>query len=395
MINLHLLRNCWLEIDIDNIKNNYNEIIKFKKPNVKVMAVVKANAYGHGIIQCSKILEECKADILGVGNAKEGIKLRNNNIKLPILIFASNLIKEVGSVYSENNLIPTILTYEQAKVMSDIPSNKPHSIFIKIETGRGRIGVNAEEMIDFVKKIKELPNISIGGVYSHMADANWADISGKYSLWQYERFKRFIEELKNNGIQIPFLQLANSGGLIAYPEIQLTGVAPGSTLWGYSALEKREEHPNLKSVLLSWKSRLLQVKETMGGKYGEKFKAIRLKRPKRIGVIAGGLSDGIDHKQAIGGEVLIRGRRVPIASSISIEHSIVDLSDFPEATIGDEVVIYGKQGTEEITLDEICKLWDRTPLEFLTSLNLNLERVYFKDNAIYSCDTGGELKTLQ
>lgn len=394
MIYPHMLRNCWLEVDLDSIKNNYNEIRKHVKQKSKIMAVVKANAYGLGIVQCSKILEECKTDMLGVGSLKDGIKLRKNNVKLPILIFASNGVEDVANIYAENDLIPTILTCEQAKAMSDIASDTAHAIYLKIETGRGRLGINAEEMIDFVKKVKELPNVSIDGIYSHMADVNWSDISGEYSSWQYERFSKFIEELKDNNIEIPFLQLANSGGLIAYPNFQLSGVAPGSALWGYSALEPREESPHLKNVLVSWKSRLIQVKEVIGGKFGENYAAIKLNKPKRIGVLVGGLSDGIDHRQGVGGEVIIRGKKLPIASSIAIEHSIVDLTDCPEATIGDEVVILGKQGTEEITLNDLCKRWDRTPLEFLTSLNLDLDRVYFKDNAIYSIGTAEELKYL-
>lgn len=390
----HILRDCWLEVDLDSIKHNYNEIMKCVKRNHKIMAVLKANAYGHGIVQCSKILEECNADILGVGSLKDGIRLRKNGIKLPILIFASSLIEDVANTYAENDLIPTILTYEQAKAISDISSDIPHSIYLKIETGRGRLGINAEEMIDFVKKVKELPNVSIDGIYSHMADVNWPDISSDYSLWQYERFSTFIEELKENNIEVPFLQLANSGGLIAYPNIHLSGVAPGSALWGYSALESREESPKLKNVLVSWKSRLIQVKEVIGGKFGENHAAIKLDKPKRIGVLVGGLSDGIDHKQGIGGEVIIRGKKLPIASSVAIEHSIVDLTDCPEAAIGDEVIILGKQGSEEITLNDLCKHWNRTPLEFLTSLNLDLDRVYFKNDVIYSIDTGDELKFL-
>lgn len=389
-----MTRSCWLEVDLDSVKNNFYELRKHVTQNVKIMAVVKANAYGLGIVQCSKILEECNADILGVGSLKDGIKLRKNNIKLPILIFASNMIKELANLYAENDLIPTILTYEQARSMSEIASTKPHPIFLKVETGRGRLGINSEDMINFVKKVKALPNVSIDGIYSHMADVNWPDISGEYSLWQYERFSKLIEELAENNIEIPFLQLANSGGLVAYPNIQLSGVAPGSALWGYSALEPREQHPHLKNVLISWKSRLVQIKEVIGGKFGENFAAVKLNKPKRIGVIVGGLSDGIDHRQGVGGEVIIRGKKHPIASSISIEHSIVDLSDCPEAAIGDEVVILGKQGTEEITFNHLCKHWDRTPLEFLTSLNLDLARVYLRNNAIYSIDTGEELKYL-
>jgi len=376
MEGIDLLRNCWLEIDLDNLKHNYNEIKNYVKPGVKLMAVVKANAYGHGIIPCGKVLEESGADILGVGSLQDGIKLRKNGVKLPIVVFASNTVCEVAEYYSKYSLIPTILTFEQAKSISDMGKDKRISIFLKTDTGRGRLGVNAEEMAEFVKKVQELPNISIEGIYSHMADVNWADISSEYPNWQYNRFNKMVQELNNENIGIPFLQLANSSGLVAYPEFQMKGVAPGGNLWGFSALSYREGHPKLLNVLTSWKSKLVYVNEVIGGKFGENNKAKVLEKPKKIGVMVGGLSDGIDHRQGTGGEVLIRGKRVKIASGISIEHSIVDLTDCPDAEIGDEVIILGKQGNEEITLNDLCERWDREPLEFLTSLSPALERVF-------------------
>lgn len=389
-----MLRSCWLEINLDNIKHNFYEIKKHVKDNVKVMAVVKANAYGHGIVQCSKVLEQVNADILGVGSLDDAVKLRENGINLPILVFASNLITDTADVYVQNNLIPTILSSEQAEAISNIPGDTPHPVFLKIETGRGRLGINAEEMLGVFKKIRDMPNLSIEGVYSHMANVNWPDISNEYSLWQFERFEKFIGQLASEKIEVPFLQLANSAGLIAYPNLQLSGVAPGSSIWGYSSLTPRPGHPHFKNVLTSWKSRLIQVKEVIGGKFGESFSAVKLETPKRIGVFAGGLSDGIDHKHASGGSVIVRGKKVPLASSIAIEHSIVDLTGCPEAQAGDEVVILGKQGMEEITLDDLCRLWDRPPLQFLTSLSLGLQRVYFKENKVFSSCANGELQYL-
>jgi len=386
----YLSRTCWLEIDLDSITNNIKLFKELAGPTVKVMPAVKANAYGHGILESCKALVEGGADMFGVGSIEEGIRIRDYGINNPILVFASNTIIEVAELYIRENLIPTILSFSQAESISKLADNSPHPIFIKIETGRGRLGINSEEAVNVIKEINSLPGIRIEGIYSHLAGADWPENDNEYTYWQYRRFASVKEGLEANNINIPYYQIANSPGSIALPDIRLSGICPGRAIWGYSPLEKRLGHPKLRQALKAWKSKLIQVKEVCGGKFGPGFKAIQLDGYRRIGIMSAGLVDGVDQKYAFGGEVLIKGQRIPVGSSISLEHTILDLSHCANVKVGDEIVILGKQGNEEITLQELSSQWGRSLTEFLSSLNPNMPRVYFRNREPVSISFGNK-----
>ena len=194
--------------------------------------------------------------------------------------------------------------------------------------------------------------------------------------------------------RVPFAQLVNTPGSIAYPDIRLTGACPGRGIWGYSPLERREGHPDLQPAMVAWKSRLLIVKDVTGGKLGPNFEAVRLDKPKRIGILAGGVSDGVSQKQARGGVVLVRGKRVPICSPMSLEHMTIDLTDCPNAQPGDEVVIMGRQGDEEITREELMEMWGVNIPYYWTAIPDHLERVYFENGAPVAVARGYEIETL-
>lgn len=369
-----MMRSCWLEIDLENLRSNFRALRRMVGQDVKIMPAIKANAYTHGILPCARVLEECGADYLGVGSVEDGIKLREAGIKMPILIFASNLIEETAEFYARYHLIPTILSLSGARAFSAALKEEA-DIFIKIDTGRGRLGVNSEDFPELFREVKKLPNLHVEGVYSHMGAVNWPDKGADYAKWQYERFCKALEEIGEDAERIPFRQLANTPGSIAVPEIRMTGICPGRALWGFSPLEKREEHPELKAPLIAWKSRLVHINEVTGGKFGENYASVRLDTPKRIGIMSCGMSDGISPKLA-GGYVLLHGRKCTVASTISLEHTILDLSDFPDARVGDEVVILGRQGEEEITLDQRIKEWERSVPVIWTSISAQMERVY-------------------
>ena len=387
-----LKRACWLEISLDNMRDNFMAYKKMVGDEIKVMPAVKANAYGHGIVACGKELEACGADYLGVGDISEAIQLREHGVEMPLLIFASNNIAEVVDYYIQYNLIPTILTISEAQAISKA-AGKTISVFVKIDTGRGRLGVNAEEFPAFFRGITKLPNIHVEGVYSHIAGGGWPGDGPDYTTWQYERFAAAIDALGEEGQNIPFRQLANTPVGIAYPGIRMTGVCPGRAIWGFSPLERRDGHPDLTYPMLAWKSRLVHINKVCGGKFGEKYAATKLEESKWIGIMAGGLSDGLPEKFAKG-EVLIRGKRIPVASSISLEHTILDLRDLPEAEPGDEVVIIGKQGREEITLDQRIAEWGRGIPSIWVDISSRLARLYYKSGVLHSIWEGEKLTVL-
>ena len=385
----YLHRDCWLEINLDNLKNNFKAMKELVGPKIKIMPAVKANGYSHGIIACGKELEACGADYLGVGNIDEAILLRKNGVKMPLLIFAGNLIKEVANLYIEYHLIPTILSLEEAEAINNA-AKSPHPIFIKIETGRGRLGINAEELPAFFNKIAQMSNLKVEGIYSHMCPVDWPEKkSSEYAHWQFARFKNALDAIGPAADAIPFRQLANTPASIALPDLRLSGICPGRAMWGFSPLEKLSGHPLLNYPMVAWKSRLVHVNEVAGGKYGENFATTKLETPKRIGVIVGGISDGVSTLQSHG-YVLIRGKKVPVASSICLEHTIVDLTDCPEAEAGDEVVIFGKQGSEEITMDDLRNSWKKDLMSFWTAITPHVQRVYFRSGKIVAISYGDE-----
>lgn len=392
-MNVKLHRTCWLEINLDNIKDNFRKIQEMVGENITVMPAVKANAYGHGVIMACRALQEAGAGVIAVGTIDEAIKLRKAGITIKIVVFASNLISETADLYTKHQLTPTIMYKEQAEAVSKAAGTM-QGVFVKIETGRGRLGINAEECAEVIEEMAALPNIRVDGIYSHMAYANWQDEKMTYPLWQYERFKKALDQLEDHGIHIPFAQLANTPASIAYPAIRLTGICPGRGIWGFSPLERREGHPDLKPAMESWKSRLLIVKDVMGGKFGPNFEAVKLDTPKRIGILAGGVSDGVGRGQAKGGVVLIHGKRVPVCSPISLEHTTVDLTGCPDAQPGDEVVIMGRQGNEVITKEELIKLWDTAIPYFWTAIPEHLERIYFENGKEVAVARGYEIEEL-
>lgn len=386
----HLKRSLWLEIDLDRLKGNFFAL-KEMAGDVKIMPAVKANAYGHGIVQCGQVLEECGADYLGVGSVDEGILLRENGVKTKLLIFESCYIPDAARFFAEYDLIPTVFNMEQVKALAEAAKDTME-IFVKIDTGRGRLGINAEEFPGLYKEIGKYPNLKVGGIYSHMCKSDWPDEKKpeemEYPMWQYERFQNALKGIGEDAQTIPFLQLANTPASIAYPEIRMTGICPGRAIWGFSPLERRPGHPDIKPPMTALKSRILHVNEVTGGKFGPEFSPVKLQTPKRIGIMAGGIGDGISPKHADGGYVLVHGKRVPIASAICLEHTILDLTDCPEAREGDEVVIFGTQGGEEITMESLLEQWGKKREEFWTSFTPHISRVYYKNGKPYSMTCG-------
>lgn len=373
-----LTRSCWIEVDLDALESNLRQLRKVVGPEVKIMPAVKANGYGLGLTKVCEAVLAAGAEVLACGCIDDAIELRQAGIKAPIFVFASNTVTEVVDLYVQYDLMPTILMPEQAEALSG-KVDRETGVFVKIETGRGRIGVPAEEALPFLRQVSSLPNIKVMGVYTHVAEANWPDknTSG-YIDWQFKRFKGAYDDAKAAGLDIPIWQMANSVAAICLPQTRFTGTCVGRLPGGHETLEKRPESPDLKPAMKAWKSRIIQIKKVAGGRFGPKGEAVILEKPATVGVIPCGVYDGLMANQKAG-EVLVRGKRVKVWSGISLEHFVIDLSGCPEAQAGDEVVIFGKQGNEEITIADLCKLWGLPLTHFLGHLNPHMARVYFRN----------------
>jgi alanine racemase len=371
-----LARATWLEIDLDAFTHNVSELRALVGTEAKLLAAVKANAYGHGLVKTSQTLIQAGVDMLACGSVEDGVELRSAGIRAPILIFASNTVAETARTYMEYDLIPTILEVAQAEALAEVAPS-PVKIFAKVDTGRGRLGIIAEEALSFLQKLAAIPKIQIMGVYSHFAGPDWPDRKPDFAEWQLRRFKQLREEAERAGLEIPIWEIAQSSAAITMPHSRCTACCTGRLIWGFSEVERRQGHPNLKGAL-TWKSRIIQKKKVTAGKFGPNNEAVRLESSRIIGVAAVGLHDGLMSTHARGGEVLVRGKKVRVWSPVTLEHLVIDLTNCPEAETGDEVVIIGKQGKEEISIDELVRLWKVPLTQILAHLSSEMARVYFK-----------------
>lgn len=373
-----LIRPVWVEIDLDAIRHNLTEIRRQIGPMVEIMAVVKAEAYGHGAIQVAKTALQAGANRLGVALPEEGIALREAGITAPILVF-SPLQVEQANVMVKYDLTPTICMLEPAVALSraTIKAGKVISIHLKIDTGMGRIGVPANEGVIFIKKLQSLPGIILEGLFSHLATADEQD--KEYAKYQIKTFNKVIVDLKNEGLLPAKIHLANSAAIIDLPLTYYNMVRPGIMLYGmYPSLGVNLEKVRLKPAF-ALKTKVVFVKRVAPGitiSYGRKF---TVPKDTTIITIPIGYADGWLRRLTGKAEVLISGKRFPIVGTICMDLSMVDVGDEPVA-IGQEVVLIGSQGDESISVDEIANHLETINYEVTCMISDRVPRRYVNEN---------------
>ncbi len=356
----------WIEIDTHQFRKNI-EIIRRVTEESRFCLPVKANAYGHGLIGIGKVAQEAGVDCLGVSCLQEGIALRHAGISIPILV--------LGAIHE--NQIEDLVGYDlefsiSSKFKADLVAKKltkKCKVHLEVETGMQRTGVRPETALKLAEHLKSLPFFELVGVYSHLATS---DIPNHpFALQQIEIFRNLVQ-------QAPFLgviaHLANSGGVAHYPASQFDMVRPGLMVYGYppanvpKSLEELAPCFSLKSKISYFK--VVQPESGIG--YGH---AYQTKRQTRVVTVPVGYGDGYLRALSNRGSVLIRGKRFQIAGAICMDQFMVDIGD-AEAYVGDEVVLIGKQGSEEIKLTEIAHLCHTIPYEILCLFNQRIPRYY-------------------
>ncbi len=367
-------RLAWVEIDSQAIKNNL-KIIKHKVgKSVGVMAVVKANAYGHGAVGIAKIAQEENVDYFGVSSFYEARELRNNGIKLPILILGYTPAENYEDMVNFD-VTATVKNLDVAKALVTAARRKEKiaKVWVKVDTGMHRLGLEPDQVLYFCKKLQDLPNLQIEGIFTHFADAD-GDI--EFSKIQLERFKKVINELEKEDINIPIKSAAASAGIFNLPESHFNMVRTGLAMLGINRNSKSVFSPEIRKVL-TFKTEVvqthdLQIGETVG--YGRAFKVTR---PSRIATLAVGYGDGFRRAPTNWGEVLIKGYRVPLAGRISMDQAAIDITDIHEdIRAGEEVVLIGKSGKEEITVEEVADKLQTSPYEVVVNLSSRVTRFY-------------------
>ena len=364
--------NTYVKIDLDVIEANFNAIRA--KAGVDVMAVVKADAYGHGAVQVTRLLQD-KCAFFGVSSILEAIELRQAGIYNPILILGHTPIAAFP-VLVQAEIRPTIYHYDAALALSKaaVQQDKIASCHIAVDTGMSRIGFQAtEEAADICAQIAQLPNLQVEGLFSHFATADCEDLSRSHA--QAEKFDKFYEMLKARGLDIPVRHMDNSAGLMNFNN-HYHMVRSGIVTYGmYPSDEVNTDDLHIRPAL-QWISRITHLKTLPAGReisYGGTFVTTR---ETRVATVPVGYADG--YRRSLSGKfyVLIRGQRAPILGRVCMDQMMVDVTDIPDVTARDQVVLVGRSGDEEITMEQIAAAADSFNYEFVCGISRRVPRIY-------------------
>ena len=366
-------RPAWIEVDFKAVAEN----LKFLRHRIgvrKIMGTVKANAYGHGLVEVARFLEREGIDMLGVSILDEATQLRQAGIRSPILIMGTILAEEADRAV-ELNVIPTLNSFTVAESINEAGRRRSRKIVahVKVDTGMGRFGELPERTIEYFNRLRTLEYLRIDGIYTHFSNADEQD--DPFTRKQIETFKQVIDTLMEKGFHIPVQHAANSAAILNYPESYFTMVRPGNTLYGLYPSDKVDKCIPLKPAL-SWKSRILTRKDIPGGwsvSYGRTYVA---PEAKKIAIIPVGYADGYSRHFSNRGQVLIHGRRAPIIGLICMDQFMIDVSGIPEATVGDEVVLIGRQRGDQITADDLAKALGTINYEIICGISCRVPRIY-------------------
>lgn len=358
----YILRPNWVEIELTALKKNIKKIKKLIK-NKKLMAIVKADAYGHGMIEISRSLEQEKSvNFFGVSSIEEGIILRENRIKKAILILGNIYPFDNFKYLFKFNLIPTISSigaFDELLKYSR-KNNLKIDVHLKLETGMNRIGMSPQSLLKLIDKAASQKNITIQGIYSHFSST---DIDMDYTKWQLDNYINTINKIKG----IKFIKhIANSSAIINIPQSHLDMVRCGIATYG-------NIYPF--EQILTWKTKIVFLKHVKKGSFIGYSKSYKTKRYSKIATIPVGYGDGYIRALSNKSDVLIKGKRVPLIGNIAMDMAMIDVTDI-NAHIGDEVILTGRSKNEFISINELASKARTIPYEITTLITKRVRRIY-------------------
>ncbi len=374
-MNQPLLRDTYVEVNLDNIAYNVRKLKEIVGKDVAMAAVVKANAYGHGAVDIAPTIMENGADMLAVATLTEALKLRNHYKDYEIFIMGYTPDEYLEYVV-KNNIMQTVFSMRQAVLINDlsIKYNTISKVQIKYDTGLNRIGYqDCQESIDEIVKIFDLKNIEVQGIFSHLALTNREEDDK-----QYIKFMNAISKIKEKGCHLRYKHICDSISAIDYPEYRLNMIRPGSILYGLKSYESDEV---VMKQALTFKTKIYMIKELQPGEgvsYGYRWKATK-KTP--VGTLPMGYADGYPRLKG-GSFVTIHGKRAPIVGVINMDQCMVDLTDIPEARVGDDVIIYGDGTGNTMNIQAMADLLNTNKNEVVCKFSIRTPRVYTKGGKV-------------
>jgi len=365
-----MYRPLWIEIDLAALRANFKEIKKFVGRRVGIIAILKQEAYGHGLFPLARELKSLGVEFFGLASLDEALFLRAKGFKNKILILSSTSVDYVGE-FIKHKVTPTVIDYQFAKKLDQAAKKRKTiiPIHIKVDTGMGRLGVLEPQALDFIKKIKNLKNLKLEGLYTHFPSA---DSDKTFTKKQLKIFNRLVDKLKKQNIEFKYLHSANSMGLLNYKDSHFNLVRPGIILYGI-------KDSNLKIKLkpiLSLKSRIIFIKKASKGSSVSYNRTFIVKKPTTIGVIACGYADGYLWSLSNKSKVLIKNKFYPTVGRVCMDYIMVDLGKNSKLKVGEIVTLIGKDKTKRITASDLAG-WAKTlSYEILSRLSLKIPRIY-------------------
>lgn len=373
--NIHRI---WAEIDLDAIGHNMRVIREHTDKNAKIMAIVKADAYGHGVVSVARTMIENGADAFGVACVDEAIQLRRNGFSIPILVLGATLPCEAETIV-DYDITTAAFDFDNAKHLSEVAvkKGKRASVHIKVDTGMSRIGIVAvqEGAEKQVKKIASLPGIEITGIFSHFSCADTDN--EELTFRQFDRFVSFCDKVKNEGINLPLRHICNSAAIFRYPHMQLDMVRAGIVCYGLYPSEKISGY-GLEPAM-SLKTSVSRVEKLLPGEsvsYGAVYTATE---EKRIATLMAGYADGYSRLFSKGGRVILGGEYAKILGKICMDQCMVDVSNVNNISVGDVATLFGKSDDKCIPVEELAALSGTINYEIICMISRRVPRVYKED----------------
>ncbi|MGB7946039.1 MAG: alanine racemase [Candidatus Binatia bacterium] len=362
-------------VDLDALRWNFRQIRSKIGSQVKILSMVKANAYGHGAAAVAIALAAEGSDAFGVATLEEGVELRQANINAPILVLAGAYPEQIEQFF-DLHLTPVVHDLESLKQLDAAvrSSKRKLRVHLKVDTGMGRLGLLAAEIDSWLPAIQRLNALEIEGVFSHFSHAE--SVEGDYTRQQLRIFQHAIDRLRSGGIGPTVVHLANSAATITLPASYFDMVRPGLMLYGIYPSPTMANQISLKPVL-SWTTRVLQIKKVPVGtsvSYGQTFIT---ERKSHIATLPLGYADGYPRLLSNRGEVLVKGKKAPVVGRVCMDLTMIDVTDIREIRQGDEVVLLGRQGDAEISADEMAAWSNTISYEILTSIGARVTRIHY------------------
>lgn len=369
------MRPTFAEIDLAAIAQNIRAIKQRVHP-AQVMAVVKADAYGHGAAQVARTALANGATYLGVALVEEGIELRQQGFTEPILVFGGAFAEQLHYFF-KHDLELTVYTREIAQALSPLARKyqKPIAVHVKVDTGMGRVGVHWNQALAFIAELLTLPGVVVKGLYTHFATSD--ERNKDYARLQLARFHQVLQQLEQHKIHIPLKHAANSGAIIDLPETHLDMVRPGVMMYGYYPSPETSASIPVRPAM-TLKSRVLFIKDVPANtsiSYGRQYIT---ESPTRIATIPMGYADGYNRLLSNQSQVTIRGQRWPIVGRVCMDLIMADIGRDSHIQVGDDVIVFGRPEDNAFTVTDICQKIGTIPYEVTCWVSQRVPRVYLE-----------------